>query len=82
MRVLGYTFQRGDDAQRARQALSDRYHLRPDDAQVANLAGNGVVLGVRAAEESIDDMRALLRELGGKQVVDVDERWTVARRRD
>ncbi len=76
MRVLGYGFHKGGKAAKARQALTRRFGLDPDDARVAELADNGDVLGVRAREENLGAVVDLLAQHGGEPLVDVDERWT------
>ncbi len=76
MRVLGYGFQRAADASRAQRALIEECHLSQRDAEIAELADDGVVLGVRAPEEALDEIRAILDRLGGRRLTDIDERWT------
>lgn len=76
MRVLGYSFRGANEAARARQVIIRRYNLRPGDAQVADLANDGWVLGVRAREDNLEGVTQLLVAHGGEPLVDVDERWT------
>ncbi len=76
MRVLGYSFQQPADAWRARETITERYGLPPSDAQLADLAGDGVVLGVRTPEGDVAEVARVLAEHGGRALVDVDERRT------
>ena len=76
MRVLGYEFEEEDEARRALQELVERFELEAEDARVARLADENVVLAVRAREENLDAVKELLTEHGGEQVTEVDERWT------
>ena len=76
MRVLGYAFHEPRKAWRAREVLTERYQLSPGDANVADLADNGVVLAVRAREDNLDGVTQILAEHGGEPLTDVDERWT------
>jgi hypothetical protein len=76
MRVLGYAFDEASDARRAMRLLTERYGLQPEDVRLAELGGDGVVLGVRATEDKLAEVATLLRELRGRPVTDVDEAWT------
>lgn len=76
MRVLGYGFESEAEASEAERTLVETYGLGTSDAQLADLAGNGVVLAVRAREENLDAVRSVLEQHGGERLVDVDERWT------
>ena len=76
VRVLGYSFRQAGDAARARRVLTQLYGLRPGDARLADLADDGIVLGIRAREDNVDDVARVLAEHGGEPLVDIDERWT------
>jgi len=76
MRVLGYSFRRDGDAERARRELVTRFQLSSSDARLAPLADDGSVLGVRVVEDDLTDVKQILQENGGEPVVDVDEAWT------
>lgn len=76
VRILGYSFDQPAQAHEAREVLMERYGMRPGDAQVADLADDGFVLGIRAREENIPDLARSLRDLGGDPLVDVDEKLT------
>ena len=76
MRVLGYRFRAPHEAARAREVVRQRYGLRPEDARLAELADDGVVLGIRAREDNLGGLTRVLVEHGGEPLVDVDERWT------
>lgn len=76
VRVLGYSFRRAAEAARVRQTIIEQYGIRPTDARVADLAGDGVVLGVRAREDNLEELSRILAEHGGEPLVGVDERWT------
>jgi hypothetical protein len=76
VRVLGYSFATVADATRARSALTERFRLRPGDAELGDLANDGTVIGIRALEENVGEVERLLEEHGGTPLTDVDERWT------
>ena len=76
LRVLGYSFREPEAAWRARQILTERYELGPDDASVADLADDGVLLAVRAREDNLDGVTRILTEHGGEPLTNIDERWT------
>ena len=76
MRVLGYAFRQPEAAWTAREVLTEQFRLGPDDASVADLADNGVVLAVRAREDNLDGVTRILTEHGGEPLTNVDERWT------
>lgn len=79
MRVLGYGFKQAAEASRALRAITQRYDLQPGDARLADLADDGVVLGIRAREDDLDEVMRLLDEHGGQPLVDIDEEWTGVR---
>lgn len=76
MRVLGFAFHKKGKAAKARQDLTNRFGLAPDDADIAELANNGDVLGVRAREDNLPAVVDVLSQHGGEQLTNVDERWT------
>ena len=76
MRVLGFGFEREQDASDAERELVAAFGLGPNDSKVADLADDGVLLAVRAREENVSGVKSVLRQHGGEQLVDVDERWT------
>ena len=76
MRVLGYGFQEEEAAQQALDELVDRYELGPNDARVARLADENLVLAVRAREDHVDAVKEVLTDHGGEQLTEVDESWT------
>jgi hypothetical protein len=79
VRVLGYGFHEASEAVRARDLLTSLFGLGEGDASVGDLAGNGVVLAVRAREDKLPLVTEVLAQHGGEPLVDVDERWTRAR---
>jgi hypothetical protein len=79
VRILGYGFRDGSEAARARELLMHLLDLGDGDAAVGDLAGNGVVLAVRAREEKLPLVTEVLARHGGEPLVNVDERRTRAR---
>ena len=79
MRVIGYGFREESEATRARDLLTTLFGLSDGDASVGDLAGDGVVLAVRAREDKLPLVTEVLVQSGGEPLVDVDERWTRAR---
>ncbi len=82
MRVLGYGFHDETEAARARERLTHLFGLGDDDARVADLADNGVVLAVRAREDNLPHVTAVLFEHGGEPLIDIDESRTGVKRVD
>jgi hypothetical protein len=79
VRILGYGFREEQAAWRARDELTEQYKLGPHDTSVARLAGDGVVLAIRATDDNIDGVTRVLAAHGGERLTDVDERWTQRR---
>ena len=80
MRVLGYGFREEVTARRARDELSERYRLGPQDSSVAQLADEGVVLAVRISDDTLAGVTQILAAHGGVPLTNVDENWTQLRR--
>ena len=82
MRVLGYGFREEVFAWRARDELSQRYQLGPQDTSVGELADDGVLLAVRISDDTLAGVTQILTAHGGVPLTNVDETWTQLRRLD
>lgn len=60
----------------AREMLTEEFKLTATDAQMAEYAEGGVVLGVRAREENLETVTDVLELHGGEPLVDVPEART------
>ncbi len=76
MRVVAFSFPEAEAALEARQDVRVRFAMQPDDALVGDLADDGWVLGVRVPEDELQELAHMLNGRGGKELVDVPERWT------
>ena len=82
MRVIAARFEDARAASVALRRLSRAFGLRPEDASVAPLQGDGgTVLAGRFLDERLEEARALIRQHGGVVMTEVDEALTRPRRR-
>lgn len=80
MRILGVRFERDEQAYAALQALRARFDLREEDAAIRPLGTTAyddptsdLILAGRFRPEVLPEVLRLVRELGGRVVVDREE---------
>jgi hypothetical protein len=77
MRVLAYSFHETRAADQARDMLVREFQMKPSDADVAEMADNGMVLAVRAQEDNLPAVKTILERYGGQPASEVPEGWTI-----